>query len=76
MCNRSVMELLHLRWRAALEPNGSAIGEGCRFTVDWLTDTERSAIVPVEQANLSRSVWISKRLSDSEDGEHCVIEAL
>src|SRR5919206_4808443 len=31
MSNRSVVELLHLRWRTALEPDGPAVGDRCRF---------------------------------------------
>jgi RNA:NAD 2'-phosphotransferase (TPT1/KptA family) len=59
MRNCSVMELLNLLWRTAPEPNGAAIGECGWFTVYRLTDAERVAIVPVEQADLSSTVLVS-----------------
>ena len=76
MGNGCVMELLHLFWRNALEPDRAAIGERCGLTVDWFTDTERPTIVPVEQARLPSIVLISKRFSRPKYAEQGVIEAL
>ena len=59
MRNGCVMELLHLLWRNALEPDCAAIGERCGLTVDRFTDAERSTIVAVEQSRLPRVVLIS-----------------
>jgi len=70
------MELPHLLWRTALEPDSASVGKGCRFAVDWLAYTEGTAIVPIEQAHLSGGVLIPKWLARSKNGQHCVIEAL
>ena len=74
--NGCVMELLYLLWRSALESDRAAIGERCGLTVDRFTDTERSTIVPVEQARLLRVVLISQRFSHPKYAEQGVIEAL
>ncbi len=70
------MEVLHLRWRAALEPDSASVGEGCVLAVDWLAHAKRAAIVPIEQAVLAGRVLIWKRLADSENRQDGVIEAL
>jgi hypothetical protein len=76
MSNGSVMELLHLLRRIAFEPNGATVGEGSGFTVDWLTDTECAAIVPVEKSDLPSTVLIPKWLARSKYGQDSIIEAL
>src|SRR3954467_6438821 len=72
----SVMELLHLRWRAALESDSASVGEARRFAADWLAHAKGTPLVPVEQAGLTGGVLIPKWLARSQNGQHRVIEAL
>ena len=76
MRNGGVMELLHLSWRTAFEPDSSSVGEGCRFAVDWLAHAEGTAIMSIEQANLPGDVLIPNWLTCSKNGQHGVIEVL
>ena len=70
------MELLHLRWRTAFKPDGASVGEGCGLAVDWFAHAEGTAIVPIEQADLTGGVLIAKRLARSKNRQHLMIDAL
>jgi len=74
--NGNIMELPHLLWRTALEPNGPTVGEGCRFTVYGFTDAERSTIVPIEEPSVTGACHILHRLTCPKYAKHSVIEVL
>jgi hypothetical protein len=76
MSYSDVMELPHLRWRIALEPYGSAIGERRSLSIDGFANAEGTAVMPIEQSSLTSTVLISQWLTCAKHTKQGVVEAL
>ena len=60
--------------RAALEADGAAIGDSGWLAVDGLGEAERTAVMAIEQPDVSCARDIANGLARAQGAEHGVIE--